>query len=88
MLLTDVIERADVRMIEARDRSRFALEPLRNADSKHVRRENLDRDRAIEPRVARLVDLAHAARAERREDFVGAEAVPGASVIGRAGIIR
>ena len=37
----------------------------------------LTRDRAIEPRVARLVDLAHPARAERREDLVGTQARAG-----------
>ena len=39
--------------------------------------QDLDRDRAIEPRVARLVDLAHAARAEGGEDLVRAEAGAG-----------
>ena len=36
--------------------------------------QHLDRDVAPEPRVARAVDLAHPARAERDEDLVGAEA--------------
>jgi hypothetical protein len=36
-------------------------------------REHLDRDVPPEPRVARAIDLAHAAGAERREDFVGTE---------------
>ena len=35
--------------------------------------QDLDRDNAIETRVARFVDLAHAARAERRDDLVRAE---------------
>ena len=34
----------------------------------------LDRDVATEPRVAGTIHLAHAARAERRDDLVGAEA--------------
>ena len=38
-----------------------------------VLREDLDGDVAVELRVARAVDLAHAARAERREDLVGTE---------------
>ena len=37
------------------------------------RRQHLDRHLAPEPRVLRPVDLAHPARAERREDLVGAE---------------
>ena len=35
--------------------------------------QHLDRDLAAEARIARAVDLAHAARAERREDLVRAE---------------
>src|SRR5262245_37235759 len=41
-------------------------------------RQDLDRDAAIEPRVARLVDLAHAARAQGREDLVRTEPETGA----------
>ena len=47
--------------------SRFALEALLHPGSREVRRQDLDGDRAVQPRVARLVDLAHAARAEGRE---------------------
>ena len=36
-------------------------------------RQNLDRDIAIELRVPRAIHLAHAARADRRDDFVRAE---------------
>ena len=43
----------------------------------HRRGENLDGDGAIEPRVAGLVDLAHPARAKRRDDFVRAEPLAG-----------
>jgi hypothetical protein len=35
---------------------------------------DLDRDLAIQLRVARAIDLAHAAGAERRDDFVRAKA--------------
>ena len=35
--------------------------------------QDLDRDRAIEPRVARSVDLTHAARADQRDDLIRAE---------------
>jgi hypothetical protein len=34
-------------------------------------------DGAIQPRVARFVDLAHPARLERQNDFIGAEASSG-----------
>jgi hypothetical protein len=39
--------------------------------------EDLDRDVTTELRVARALDFAHAALAEKRPDFVGAEASPG-----------
>jgi hypothetical protein len=40
-------------------------------------RENFDRDRPIEPRVAGFVHLAHPAGAEQGQDFVRAEAGAG-----------
>ena len=74
----DVVQRADVRMVERRDGARFALEALAELGiGGECVGQDLDRDDAIEPRVARLVDLAHAAGADEREDFVGAEAGAG-----------
>ena len=49
----------------------------RSASSENDGRQDLDRDLAPEPRVARAVHLAHAAGAERRDDLVGAEARAG-----------
>jgi hypothetical protein len=43
-----------------------------------VRRQHLDGNGAPEPRVARLVHLAHAARTEAAQDFVWAERGPSA----------
>ena len=72
--MADVEQRADVRMIERRDRARLALEAVAKLRVGRERRgEDLDRDGAIEPRVARAIDLAHAARADERDDFIGAE---------------
>ena len=39
-----------------------------------MRRQHLHRHRPLQPRVPRLVDLPHPARAERRQDLVGTEA--------------
>src|SRR5262249_32091717 len=78
ILLPDVVERADTRMIQLRDDARLTVEPLAELRIAGERlREDLDRDSAVEARVARLVHLPHAARAERREDFVRAEAAAG-----------
>jgi len=72
-----VVERANVGMVEAGDGAGLALEalPERGVGSE-VGGKDLDRDGALEPRVARAVDLAHPTRPQRREDLVGPEAGP------------
>ena len=65
-------------MRERRDRLRLALEAgQRVGIGGDGLREDLDRDVAVELRVPRAVDLSHPARAQRREDLVGAEAGAG-----------
>ena len=61
----DVVQLADVRMVQRRDRPRFVFEsaqPIRVIGD--WRRENLDGDVAIETRIAGAVDFAHPARTE------------------------
>ena len=58
-------------MVQAGDRMRLALEALVER-----RQAFLDGDDTIEAGIARLVDLAHAAGANRLDDFVRTE--PGA----------
>ncbi len=71
----DVVDRADVGMIQRCDGSRFALEPLAGPRVAGVQRgKNLDGDRAVEPRVAGLVDVAHPAGAEAGYQLVGPQA--------------
>jgi hypothetical protein len=78
LMLAHVIQRADVRVIQSGDGFRFSLKPrtaLRvGAD---VGREELDGNAAVEARVAGLVYLAHAARADGGLDLVRAEAGAG-----------
>ena len=65
-------------MVQAREQPRFALEAgARVAVRPDVRRQDLDRDRAIEAGVACAVDFAHAPRADGRLDDVGTEAGSG-----------
>ncbi len=71
LLVTDVEERADVGMRERSDRLRLTDEPRLRIRVGVA--ENLDRDYAIEPRVARLPDLAHAASADGGQDFIRPE---------------
>jgi hypothetical protein len=62
-------------MVERADRARFAFETGPGARvAGERRRQPLDRDRAIEPRIAGAIHLAHAARAERADELIEAEA--------------
>lgn len=74
VVVTDVIERADVRMVELRDGLGLALEPKPELRVlRELRRQNLDGHAAVEPRVASLPHLTHAARANARDDLIRAE---------------
>jgi hypothetical protein len=76
--LLDAVDGRDVRMIQRRQRFRFALkarEPVRVL-CKDLRKD-LDRDVAAQPRVGRAIDLAHAAGANRGDDFIRTEASTG-----------
>jgi hypothetical protein len=67
-----------MRVGQARDRLRFAVEArVERRVPGERRREDLDRDRPPQPRIAGLVHLAHPARAERRDDLVRTEAGTG-----------
>jgi hypothetical protein len=78
VVLRDVVEGADVRMVERRDRSRFALEStLESCVSCVLRPDELDRDDAAEPAVAGPEHTAHAAVAELPLELVGSDAIAG-----------
>ena len=71
VLTADVVQRADMRVRQARDGARLAPETfLTPRVVGDVAQQDLDRNRPIEPCVDRPVDFAHAARAKRRDDFV------------------
>jgi hypothetical protein len=57
----DVVERADVRMIEGRDRTNLAVETLAKA-----RRADLDGDRTIQALIDGAKHLSHAAGTQQR----------------------
>jgi hypothetical protein len=62
-------------MTQRPNRSRLVLEPdERVSGIDQVGRQHLYGYVAAEPRIARPVNRAHAARAERRDDFVRAQA--------------
>src|SRR2546428_6144786 len=64
-----------VRMGKGGDRARSVLKALQPRGIRRDRfGEDLDRDVAPETRVARAINLPHAAGADRRDDFIGTEA--------------
>ncbi len=88
---SDVVQRADVRMIERGGRPRLVLEaPATLGVRGEPGRQDLDRDGAAKTRVARLVDFAHAAAAGRRDEFVRSEPRAGGkhAPLGRDAVAR
>jgi hypothetical protein len=74
LLVADVVEDADVGVLEVGDGLGFALEALAEFGALgQMRGQRLDGDDTVEARVAGLVDFAHASCADLCEDFVGAE---------------
>src|SRR5262245_33047601 len=70
----DVVESADVRMIELRDRPRFAVEAFAEERIGCERlRKNLDGDDAVQAGIAGAIHLAHAAGSQCGLDLVRAE---------------
>src|ERR1700677_4672918 len=65
----DVVKRADVGMIQRRNRAGLSLKAIGELLGR-----NLDGDVAIQSWVARLPHLAHATLAETRDDLVRSEA--------------
>ena len=68
---SDVVDLANVWMVDRGNGARFALKPA-HIVSDHP----LDRDRAIQASIVRLVNLAHTSRADQRLDRVWAESGP------------
>ncbi len=77
ILASHVVQDANVRMIQRRDGTSFPLEALFGFwIFREMRRENFDRNRAIQTSVARAIHFAHAASSQRRLDFVWTEFRP------------
>src|SRR4029434_10668964 len=76
--LFEAVDGGDVRMTQRGERLRFPLETHQAIGiGGEEFGQDLERNIATEPGVACLVDLPHAARAERREDFVRAKSCAG-----------
>ena len=78
IMRANVVYRADMRVAECRHRAGFALETLAVFGvAGKVWSQHLDRDGAVETLVARAINLAHAAGADGRENFVWAQIAAG-----------
>ena len=74
ILVADVMQGTDIGVVQRRNSPRFALEALLGLEIRRkMRRQDLDRDGAIQARVARTIHLTHAACAKRRLNFIGSE---------------
>jgi hypothetical protein len=74
IVMPDIVNRADMRMIQRRNDLRLTLEALlKRWIGGEMCRENFDRDGSIQAMVDRFIDLAHAAAADQRNDFVRTE---------------
>src|SRR5262245_13770688 len=70
----EIMQHADVRVIEPRNHARLALEPgARLRTLGQVRGQHLDGYVAPQPHVPRAIDLAHPSRANRSDDLIGAQ---------------
>ena len=76
-LIADLFERehrGDRRMRQRRGGARFLAQPRPHPIvAKQVRRQRLQRDRAMQPRVVREIHHAHAAAADNALDAIGAD---------------
>ena len=74
ILRSDVVELADMRMVQRRNRSAFALHALLQfRRGRKVRSQNFDGHRAIKAGITGAINLSHAACAQQRLDFVRTE---------------
>jgi hypothetical protein len=75
VLAADIVQAADVRVVEGRNRLGLVGEPRAEFwVIRQLRREDLHGDAALQARVARPIHLAHAPGTDQGEDFIRAEA--------------
>jgi hypothetical protein len=72
VLFADVVHRDDIEVIQRRRELRFTCKAL-SGIVVDVIRDELDGDDTAETCIARVIDLAHSARAESADDLIRAE---------------
>src|ERR1700684_1953749 len=76
--MPDIVQGADSRMIQRRNRASLAVEAFFQLGLRgEMLRQDFDRYFAPQPRVTRAIYLAHAARAKKRLGFIWAELCAG-----------
>ena len=74
VLMPDVIERADVRVVQAGDSLRFEFQPrAQRRIRRDLRGQDFDRDRSAKTRIGRLVDLTHPPSSHAIDDLIRTE---------------
>ena len=88
LVLAYVIQRADMRVVDLRDRSGFAVESFAKlAVGRQRLWKDLDRDRPIQPRVSCPIHFAHAAGANGGLNLIGTESGAVGQTHGRGQIL-
>ena len=64
-------------MVERGSGARLLFEPSQRVDRRSLGPKDLQRDGPIQPGIASAINLAHASRPERREDFIRPDANSG-----------
>jgi hypothetical protein len=73
-MAADIVERADIGMVQRRNRAGLAIEALfSHAVFRQMRGKNFDGDDAVEPCIACTIHLTHPASAQRRLNFIRTE---------------
>ena len=79
----NVVERADVGVVEGGDGAGFALESLQNVGTAgEILSEDLDGDGAVEARIAAAIHFPHTSSPGGGQDFIGTESRAGRKHIG------
>jgi hypothetical protein len=72
--MANVIDGADMRMIQAGDSAGFTLESLSQISAvRHMVRQDLDCDDTVQTGITSTIDHAHAARTRLGEDLIRPE---------------
>jgi hypothetical protein len=74
ILMADIVQRVDMRMIQAGEGAGLMLETLARDIAIEMRSQDLDRDRAAEPCIAGAIHLAHATGPNWRNNLVRTKA--------------